>query len=230
MLNSNTKLYSSTIFTLFIFHLNCGEFVSPDPKARKREITQKITPLLLGIRNPIDSNQPPTNSSSYDPNAKYLPSETEIQTSIEFEKSLEDQDLLKPEALQKTTSDFSALNKYVVLSPTEIDAEAQAWKNGTPLPEKTLTSEELKARYEAKITQMNSYYGSALTDIPKLSTLQLNNLRSNSYIGVFAYSHLQEYFSDLPQQEKEIIEKNLNWLVNLRKAAIDEMAKRGISK
>lgn len=146
MRNSKWKLSSSAIFTLFIFHLNCGDFASPDPKARKREITQKITPLLLGIRNPIDSNQSPTNSSSYDPNAKYLPSETEIQTSIEFEKSLEDQDLLKPEALQKTSSDFSALNKYVVLSPTEIDTEAEAWKNGTPLPEKTLTTEELKAR------------------------------------------------------------------------------------
>ncbi|ONF90891.1 hypothetical protein [Leptospira santarosai] len=230
MRNSKWKHSSLTMFTLFIFHLNCGELSSPDPKARKKEITQKITPLLLGIRSPIDSNQPPTNSSSYDPNAKYLPSETEIQTSLELEKNLESQDLLTPGALQKTTSDFSSLNKYVVLSPTEIDAEAQAWKNGTPLPEKTLSSEELKARYEAKITQMNSYYGSALTEVPKLSTLQLNNLRSNSYIGVFAYSYLQEYFSDLPQQEKEIIEKNLNWLVNLRKAAIDEMAQRGNSK
>ncbi|WP_235594887.1 hypothetical protein [Leptospira santarosai] len=201
---------------------------SPDPKARKKEITQKIIPLLLGIRSPLDSNQPPTNSSSYDPNAKYLPSETEIQTSLELEKSLEDQDLLKPEALQKTTSDFSALNKYVVLSPTEIDAEAQAWKNGTPLPEKTLTSEELKARYEAKITQMNSYYGSALTEVPKLSTLQLANLRSNSFIGIFAYSYLQDYITELSDQEKQILEKNLAWLVSLRKAAIDEITKRGL--
>ncbi|EMO58388.1 hypothetical protein LEP1GSC161_2753 [Leptospira santarosai str. CBC1416] len=228
MRNSKWKPSSLTIFTLFIFHLSCGEISSPDPKARKKEITQKIAPLLLGIRSPIDSNQPPTNSNSYDPNAKYLPSETEIQTSLELEKSLEDQDLLKPEALQKTTSDFSALNKYVVLSPTEIDAEAQAWKNGTPLPEKTLTSEELKARYEAKITQMTSYYGSALTEIPKLSTLQLANLRSNSFIGIFAYSYLQDYITELPDQEKQILEKNLAWLVSLRKAAIDEIAKRGL--
>ncbi|ALO25280.1 hypothetical protein [Leptospira borgpetersenii] len=190
-----------------------------------------MTPLLLGIRNPNIANQGSIpDSAPYDPNAKYLPSETEIQSSIEFERNLEDQQLLTPEALQKTTADFSSLNKYVSLTPAQMDAEAQAWANGTPLPDKTLTQEELKARYEAKITQMNSYYESALTDIPKLSTLQLNNLRSNSYIGVFAYSYLQDYFAELPQQEKEIIEKNLNWLVNLRKAAIDEMAQRGILK
>ncbi|WP_205872828.1 hypothetical protein [Leptospira kmetyi] len=217
------------IFTLFLFSLNCGEFATPDPKARKKEITQKITPLLLGIRNP-SSNPSPSNSTPFDPNAKYLPSEVEIQTSIEFEKSLEEQDLLTPEALQKTTTDFSSLNKYVNLTPAQMDAEAQAWANGTPLPEKTLTPEELKARYEAKMAQMNTYYGSALTDIPKLSTLQLNNLRSNSYLGIFAYSYLQDYLAELPPQEKEIIEKNLNWLVSLRKAAIDEMAQRGISK
>ncbi|EKS06765.1 hypothetical protein [Leptospira santarosai] len=147
----------------------------------------------MGIRSPIDSNQPPTNSSSYDPSAKYLPSETEIQTSLELEKSLEDQDLLKPEALQKTTSDFSALNKYVVLSPTEIDAEAQAWKNGTPLPEKTLTSEELKARYEAKITQMNAFYGNALSDIPKLSTLQLAKICESDFrIQILALPRISE--------------------------------------
>ncbi|EMO70001.1 hypothetical protein LEP1GSC120_3545 [Leptospira santarosai str. 200702252] len=49
MRNSKWKLSSLTIFTLFIFHLNCGKISSPDPKARKKEITQKITPLLLGI-------------------------------------------------------------------------------------------------------------------------------------------------------------------------------------
>ncbi|WP_235594593.1 hypothetical protein [Leptospira santarosai] len=147
---------------------------------------------------------------------------------MELEKNLESQDLLTPEALQKTTSDFSSLNKYVVLSPTEIDAEAQAWKTGTPLPPKTLTQAELQARYEAKLNQMNSYYGSALTEVPELSTLQLANLRSNSFIGIFAHSYLQDYITELPDQEKQILEKNLAWLVSLRKAAIDEVAKRGL--
>ncbi|WP_241686935.1 hypothetical protein [Leptospira stimsonii] len=147
---------------------------------------------------------------------------------MELEKNLESQELLTPEALQKTTADFSSLNKYVVLSPAEIDAEAQAWKNGTPLPPKTLTPAEQQARYEAKLNQMNSFYGSALTEVPKLSTLQLTNLRSNSFIGIFAYSYLQDYIAELPDQEKQIIEKNLAWLVSLRKAAIDEIATRGL--
>ncbi|EMO68677.1 hypothetical protein LEP1GSC132_0391 [Leptospira kirschneri str. 200803703] len=168
------------------------------------------------------------NSSNYDPNAKYLPSEEEIHITLELEKNLESQDLLTPEALQKTATDFSSLNKYVVLSPAQIDAEAIAWKNGTPLAPKTLTPEEQQARYESKLNQMNSYYGSSLTDVPKLSTLQLSNLRSNSFIGIFAHSYLQDYITELPEQEKQILEKNLAWLVSLRKAAIDEIAKRGL--
>ncbi|MBM9578915.1 hypothetical protein JWG45_17350 [Leptospira sp. 201903070] len=220
---------ASFLFTLFLFQMNCGDFTAPDPRLRKKQLTQKLTPLLLGIRNPDSSNQnSPSNSNSYDPNAKYLPSDEEIHATLELEKNLESQELLTPEALQKTTSDFSSLNKYVVLSPSEIDAEAQAWKNGTPLPPKTLTPEEQQARYESKLNQMNSYYGSALTDVPKLSTLQLTNLRSNSFIGIFAYSYLQDYITELPDQEKQILEKNLAWLVSLRKAAIDEIAKRGL--
>ncbi len=220
---------TALLFALFIFQTNCGDFTAPDPRARKKELTQKLTPLLLGIRNPDSSNQTsPSNSNSYDPNAKYLPSDEEIHATLELEKNLESQDLLTPEALQKTTSDFSSLNKYVVLSPTEIDAEAQAWKTGTPLPPKTLTQAELQARYEAKLNQMNSYYGSALTEVPELSTLQLANLRSNSFIGIFAHSYLQDYITELPDQEKQILEKNLAWLVSLRKAAIDEVAKRGL--
>lgn len=216
------------LLTLFIFQLNCGDFTPPDPQARKKELTQKLTPLLLGIRDPNSINQNTTpNPTPYDPNAKYLPSEEEIHTTLELEKNLESQDLLTPEALQKTTSDFSSLNKNVVLSPAQIDAEAIAWKNGTPLPPKTLTAEEQQARYESKLNQMNSYYGSALTEVPKLSTLQLANLRSNSFIGIFAYSYLQDYITELPDQEKQILEKNLAWLVSLRKAAIDEIAKRG---
>lgn len=228
MLNWNKALNPSVLFALVIFYLNCAEFASPDPTTRKRHLTQKVTPLLLGIQNPINSNLSTSDSTPYDPNAKYLPSEEEIHTTLELEKNLESQNLLTPEALQKTTSDFSSLNRYVVLSPTEIDAEASAWKNGTPLPPKRLTVEEQQARYEAKLNQMNSYYESALTDVPKLSTLQLVNLRSNSFIGIFAHSYLQDYIKELPNQEKQIIEKNLAWLVSLRKAAIDEIAKRGL--
>lgn len=74
---------------------------------------------------------------------------------------------------------------------------------------------------------MNHFYAKALEEVPKLSSLQLSHLRGNSFLGVFAYSYLKDYFVSLPESEKQIIETNLQWLVSLRKAAIDEAVRRG---
>ncbi|PKA10258.1 hypothetical protein CH372_20365, partial [Leptospira meyeri] len=103
-----------------------------------------------------------------------------------------------------------------------MDEEALAWKNGTPLPQRTLSVNEQTARYQDKINLMNDFYSKALEEVPKLSTLQLSHLRGNSFLGVFAHSYLMDYFVNLPESEKKIIETNLQWLVSLRKAAIDE--------
>lgn len=100
-------------------------------------------------------------------------------------------------------------------------------KNGTPLPERTLSVSEQEARYQDKKNLMNDFYAKALEEVPKLSSLQLSHLRGNSFLGVFAYSYLKDYLVSLPESEKQIIETNLQWLVSLRKAAIDEAAKRG---
>lgn len=144
-----------------------------------------------------------------------------------MEEGLDAQKLLTPESLQKTTSDFTKLNQYVFLSPTEIDEEALAWKNGTQLPQRTLSPSEQEARYQEKVKSMNDFYAKALEDVSKLSSKQLSHLRGNSFLGVVAHSYLMDYFANLPESEKQIIETNLQWLVALRKAAIDEAARRG---
>ncbi|XDD47044.1 hypothetical protein AB3N60_02860 [Leptospira sp. WS39.C2] len=74
---------------------------------------------------------------------------------------------------------------------------------------------------------MNDFYAKALEDVPQLSSMQLSHLRSNSFLGVVAHSYLMDYFVNLPKQEKQMIETNLQWLVALRKAAIDEAVRRG---
>ncbi|MBM9590374.1 hypothetical protein JWG41_07955 [Leptospira sp. 201903075] len=163
----------------------------------------------------------------YDPNAIYYPSEEELTASLSLEEGLDAQKLLTPESLQKTTSDFTELNKYVFLSPAEMDEEALAWKNGTPLPLRTLSANEQETRYQDKKNLMNDFYSKALEEVPKLSSMQLSHLRGNAFLGVFAYSYLKDYFVSLPEREKQIIETNLHWLVSLRKAAIDEAVRRG---
>lgn len=166
-------------------------------------------------------------TSSYDPNSIYFPSEEELAASLSMEEGLDAQKLLTPESLQKTTSDFTKLNQYVFLSPTEIDEEALAWKNGNPQLPRTFSESEQAARYQEKIRTMNDFYAKALEDVPKLSSMQLSHLRGNSFLGVVAHSYLMDYFVNLPESEKQIIETNLQWLVALRKAAIDEAIRRG---
>ncbi|TGL44769.1 hypothetical protein [Leptospira perdikensis] len=163
----------------------------------------------------------------YDPNAIYFPNEEELNASLAMEEGLDAQKLLTPESLQKTTADFTELNKYVFLSPAEMDEEALAWKNGTSLPQRTLSLNEQEVRYQEKKNLMNDFYAKALEDIPKLSPIQLSHLRGNSFLGIFAHSYLKDYFVSLPESEKQIIDTNLHWLVSLRKAAIDEAVRRG---
>lgn len=90
---------------------------------------------MYGTGGKMGHNQ----TGSYDPNSIYFPSEEELAASLSMEEGLDAQKLLTPESLQKTTSDFTKLNQYVFLSPTEIDEEALAWKNGNPQLPRTLS-------------------------------------------------------------------------------------------
>lgn len=218
----------TTIFfslSLCFLLLDCVNSV-PSHSDRKKAISAKLTPLLLGMQG-SGGSEGHNLADQYDPNAIYFPNEEELNASLSMEEGLDSQKLLTPESLAKTTSDFTDLNKYVFLSPAEMDEEALAWKNGTPVPQRTLSANELETRYQEKKNLMNHFYAKALEEVPKLSSLQLSHLRGNSFLGVFAYSYLKDYFVSLPESEKQIIETNLQWLVSLRKAAIDEAVRRG---
>ncbi|WP_239671466.1 hypothetical protein [Leptospira meyeri] len=88
----------------------------PNQSDRKKAISSKLTPLLLGM--PSTGGLEGHNlTDQYDPNAIYFPNEEELNASLSMEESLDAQKLLTPESLAKTTADFTDLNKYVFLSP-----------------------------------------------------------------------------------------------------------------
>lgn len=197
------------LFSLSLFVLQCNSAVELE---KKIQIQQSMSLILVGE----------SNSKS-----KYAPSTQEVDASIYVLEALESQGLLNPEAIQNSVVDYAALNQYTPQTATAIDSEAEAWANGNPIPKKVLTQVELQEVIEQKTQKMNVFYQNALADIKTISDDKLEIVRTNSYIGVYAYSLIKDSLGGLSDPEKKLIQENLNWLIHLRKESIDESARRG---
>lgn len=197
------------LFFLFWFGFQCN---SVGELEKKIQIQQSMALILVGEPNS---------------KSKYAPSPQEVDASIYVLEALESQNLITPEAIQNSVADYAALNQFTPQTAAAIDSEATAWANGNPIPKKVLTQTELQVVIEQKTQKMNIFYQNALADIKTISDDKLDIVRTNSYIGVYAYSLIKDSLGGLSDSEKKLIQENLNWLIRLRKESIDELARRG---
>ncbi|MEI1278625.1 hypothetical protein V6Z05_09890 [Leptospira venezuelensis] len=159
--------------------------------------------------------------------ASLRPSLFELQALGDLEKSLVESGWNNPENIQKSVDALSQTFIYEGLSAGEMQADMDAWDQGTLVWPKPVSEQKLQELRNIRITQMRSYYNERLMEIPNLEASERQALKLNVSAGIYMNSYMIEANWSNCQMDLQFQKENVNWLTRIREEIINEQLRNG---
>lgn len=161
------------------------------------------------------------------PDSVLQPSPSELQALAEFEEELTSIGWNQPDSIRKSSDALSETFSFSELGEGELEADLDAWEQGTLVWPKPTSPQKLKEIRKNRLTTMRSYYNAQIENIKNLSLEDPQSLKMNVSAGIYLYSYFQEVDQTGSAMDPEFQKENLQWLVRIREAVIREQIRKG---
>lgn len=209
-------LAKCALLLFFLGLSNCIAITSDTQHAARTERIKASFASLVATHSPDPAEG---STVSYD----LSPSESAAAAALE--QQMIELGILDDDRLEGAANQFVQVLYSRRQTPEDIDAEIAAWDSGQPDPVMSATEKEL--RIEEEMQTMAEFYEVANTSVPDLDVRSLQNFRLNLATAILSYDYLKEKLAAQPDVPPELVEKNLESLIQLRRLVIDEQHRRG---